>query len=78
MLQRTQIVVTAYGVFSSPSSFSRPDEVRMCSLCDVSFLSRSQDWELLAASAKLKLVASPDGSLVWGKSPATMVVMQPI
>eukprot|EP00983_Pelagomonas_calceolata_P041198 1137955-Pelagomonas_calceolata.AAC.2 len=36
------------------------------------------DWEGLAASAGLKLVAAPSGSFVWGKPPGTMVVMQPV
>ncbi|KAF5831956.1 O-methyltransferase-domain-containing protein [Dunaliella salina] len=37
-----------------------------------------KDWDGLAASAGLKLIASPSGSYVWGQAPGTMVVMQPV
>uniref|UniRef100_A0A7S3VNP3 O-methyltransferase C-terminal domain-containing protein n=1 Tax=Dunaliella tertiolecta TaxID=3047 RepID=A0A7S3VNP3_DUNTE len=37
-----------------------------------------KEWERLAVSVNLKLLPAPGGGLVWGKPPATMVVMQPV
>ncbi|KAF5831954.1 O-methyltransferase [Dunaliella salina] len=75
-------VVMAETLGAAPHSLPQREQsmdLLMMSLTNGGKERTLKEWERLAASVDMKLLPSPGGSgLVWGRPPATMVVMQPV